>query len=78
MARHPGKPEVGDVISFHSETLNMKILGTVQDLLSMQFTLHVLEPEKIHGFTVFVFYAEDWIYDVDGAFRCGLTSRFSL
>lgn len=51
-------PKQGDTVRTYYEAEDIDIIGTVADLLSVQFTIHVLTPEKFLNKTHFIFYED--------------------
>lgn len=53
------KPKVGDLVIVHDEVLDEEFIGTVKDLLSVQFTYSVDLSPWLHSLK-FCHYQDDW------------------
>ena len=61
MARHGRTPELNDVVTIFSKTYKMQLIGTVKDLLNIQFIISVTNPEHLQGKDYFIHNNDQWI-----------------
>lgn len=50
-------PNVGDIVRVNNETTGVQIEGTVEDILSAQFTYRCNDTDRL----LFAFYSDDWV-----------------
>lgn len=58
------KPDVGDIVTYHSTTLDTEIRGKVIDLLSSQFTIRIHSPSHLKNKTYFILYSDDYALEI--------------